>query len=73
MTSCPICNAECTALDPAGDAEGYDCARHGKFKVSRTVLAVKPSKTGSEWDAAFERAKGRASPGEWPCITTHDF
>ena len=67
MTSCPICDAECATVEITGDAEGYDCARHGKFKVSRTVLAVEASKTRGEWDAALERAKGRASPDEWPC------
>jgi hypothetical protein len=73
MTTCPICGSEAGALDRTGDAEGYDCPHHGKFKVSRTVLAVEPTKTRGEWEAALERAKRNAAPGLWPRITTNDF
>jgi hypothetical protein len=73
MTTCPICGSQVQVLDSTGDADGFDCPQHGKFKVSRRVLSVQPTKTRGEWEAALERAMGRADPGVWPCVTSHDF
>ena len=36
MVTCPICGNEIGELPRTGDAEGFDCKQHGKFKVSRT-------------------------------------
>ena len=73
MTHCPICGAEAAELDRTGDADGYACARHGKFKVSGSVLSTRQGASRAEWEAALERAKARASAGEWPTIISTDF
>jgi hypothetical protein len=73
MTTCPICGAEAEALDRTGDAEGFDCPRHRKFKVAGSVSAIEPTKNRQEWEAALKRATERAKPDEWPCITNYDF
>jgi hypothetical protein len=54
MATCPICGAEAETLDRTGDAEGFDCPRHGKFKVASSVLASEPTKnaTRQDWEAA---------------------
>jgi hypothetical protein len=41
MTTCPICRSEAAALDKTGDADGFDCHEHGKFKVAGSVFATK--------------------------------
>jgi hypothetical protein len=60
-----------------GDAEGFDCPKHGKFKVAGTVFVLAsagPQTAGREkWEAAFKKAKEKAKPGSWPLITTYDF
>ncbi len=72
MTMCPICGSKAEALDRTGDADGFDCLRHGKFKVAGTVLTTKNA-TRQEWEAALEKARAKSEPGVWPCITTGDF
>lgn len=73
MTNCPICGAEAGELDRIGDAEGYDCARHGKFKVAGTVLSTKQDANRAEWESALEKAKSRTGDYHWPTIITTDF
>lgn len=70
MFTCPICNSEAEPLSTTGDSEGFDCPRHGNFKVARTVFAVDP-KAG--WEGALAKARSRANSGELPLIMTYDF
>ena len=72
MAMCPICGALAKRLDRTGDAEGFDCPRHGKFKVAGTVMATE-QKANPRWDAALGRAKERTDPGALPCIISSDF
>ena len=73
MINCPICGVEAAELDRTSDAEGYDCPRHGKFKVSRTALSIEQNIGPEQWERALARARGRAKAGEWPILATYDF
>jgi hypothetical protein len=74
MTRCPICGAEAGQLDKTGDADGIDCTRHGKFKVSGTVLSTKRGSVQAEWERALERARSRKrSSDPWPTVISTDF
>lgn len=73
LDHCPICKTEAQRLDKIGDADGFDCPRHGKIKVSGTVMATKMDATAEEWEAALKRAKERADSDEWPIIDGYDF
>ena len=70
---CPICKTKALALGRTGDAMGFDCPEHDKFKVSDTVLSLLRAKTREQWEAALARAKQRTMPGEWPLVTSYDF
>jgi hypothetical protein len=73
MANCPICKSEAAELDKTGNADGFDCPNHSKFKVSSTVLATKSDATREQWEAAFKKAKAR-QPDAWaPLIQTYDF
>ena len=67
---CPICDTECSPLPRVGDAAGFDCPKHGRFKVSDTVFS---RNLRGDWEAALERAKENAMAGEPPTIRTYDF
>lgn len=58
-----------------GDPDGFDCPRHGKFKVAGTIwsLARTESLTEAEWESALAKAKARTKPGELPSITSYDL
>jgi hypothetical protein len=73
MTHCPICGAEVEELDRTGDAEGFDCAHHGKFKVAGSVLSINLRSDRAQWERALEMARARATEGRWPTIVTTDF
>ena len=77
MAVCPICQSEAKEPDKIGDADGFDCPKHGKFKVASTVFVLAsagPLALGcGQWEAAFSKAKERAAPRTWPLITTYDF
>jgi hypothetical protein len=73
MTRCPICGTEAVELDRTGHAEGYDCARHGKFKVAHTVLSTKQGMVRAQWERALEKARSRTTADQWPTIITSDF
>jgi len=73
MDACPICGADARPLPRTGDAEGFDCPMHNQFRVAGTVLATRPDTTRQEWEKAFDRAKARAKPGEYPLIMDSDF
>jgi len=36
---CPICKSPAQDLPRTGDATGFDCPTHGKFKVADTIAA----------------------------------
>jgi hypothetical protein len=71
---CPICKANAKLLDKVGDATGYDCATHGRFRVVGTIFATSDiNRPRAEWEAALKRAKAR-QPDEWaPTIMSTDF
>jgi hypothetical protein len=71
---CPICKCPATPLPKTWDYEGFDCPKHGKFKVHGTVVAVDANHPASreQWEAALEKAKARTKPGEWPLILSYD-
>jgi hypothetical protein len=76
MPICPICQSEAKALDKIGDADGFDCPQHGKFKVAGSVFkeaGTGKTATCEQWEAALKKAKARTKPGEWPLIQTYDF
>jgi hypothetical protein len=72
MTTCPICRSEAAALPKTGDADGFDCHEHGKFKVASSVFATK-NPNREQWEAALKRAETRR-PDAWaPVILIDDF
>jgi hypothetical protein len=72
MTTCPICRSEAAALPKTGDADGFDCHEHGKFKVASSVFATK-NPNREQWEAALKRAETR-QPDAWaPVILIDDF
>jgi len=73
MNTCPICGSDAGELDRTGDAEGFDCRYHGKFKVSGTVLVTKEAADRHQWEDALQKARDRATGGEWPVVTGDDF
>lgn len=76
MNQCPICSSEAAALDRTGDADGFDCPGHGRFKVSSTVFVDLRTKhaTLEQWESALAKAKQKAAGmNESPVITTYDF
>jgi hypothetical protein len=43
------------------DGAGFDCKFHGRFRVSRTVLAQRKKHTRRQWEHALMLARARAS------------
>ena len=75
LPPCPICKSEAAALDKLGDATGYDCGAHGRFRVASSVFATAHlvAAPRQQWEAALKRARDR-QPDEWaPTIKTTDF
>ena len=71
---CPICkNPESKALDKLGNADGFDCPKHDKFRVSSTAKKLKVDATPEQWEAALKKARARTKPDEWPVIRDDDF
>ena len=59
---CSICKAEVKLLDKTGNATGYDCGEHGRFRVVDTIFGTAdidaprarkagPSYTASEFNS----------------------
>jgi hypothetical protein len=71
--TCPICKSNALELDRTGDATGFDCSEHGKFKVSNNVFSTAKETTRELWERALKLAKGRAKLNEWPVIRHFDF
>ena len=61
--------------DKAGEADGFDGLRHGKFKIAGTVLAIAREKRANleQWEAALERAKARQPSALVPLVLSYDF
>jgi hypothetical protein len=73
MATCPICGSNASDLDITGDAESYDCPRHGKFKVSGTAQSWREIASHEQWEGALARAKARVTTDRWPMIITSYF
>jgi hypothetical protein len=72
---CPICKSEAKLLDRTGDATGYECAEHGRFRLAGTIFAipVQIDALREKWEAALKRARER-QPNEWaPLTESTDF
>ena len=74
MPKCPICQSEAKPLDVTGNFSGFDCPKHGPFKVTGSVFKNAPTKDAEphQWEAALKKAQARAGAA-WPLITTYDF
>ena len=76
MEKAPICKSEVPVLDKLGHADGFDCPKDGRFKVSETVLSMPEfmRRPRADWEAALKKAKAVNQPEEWaPCITSYHF
>ena len=71
---CPICKSA-VQEHRTGDATGFDCETHGKFKVANAVFKEGRVKnyTREQWEAALRKAMQRTKAGEWPVIKSTDF
>jgi hypothetical protein len=58
---CPICKSAVHEFDRTGDATGFDCETHGKFKVANTVFKDGRVKNyvRAQWDGALRKASHR--------------
>ena len=50
---CPICNSPALDLPHTGDATGFHCPIHGKFKVADTI--VFDGYTRQQWEVALKK------------------
>ena len=72
-TVCPICKSSVKPLHKTNDTDGFDCPRHGKFRVSRTTVSTKSGAPPEQWEAAFKTAKAHTAANESPVIQDADF
>jgi hypothetical protein len=73
--TCPICKTKAQPLDKLGDADGFECATHERFRVAGSVFGTPALRDAPRvnWQAALKRARTR-QPSEWaPTIETCDF
>ena len=68
---CPICNSPAQELDRTGDATGFHCATHGKFKIADTIFLE--DYTRQQWEVALKKAQLRTKQGECPIVRIRDF
>jgi len=68
---CPICNSPALDLPHTGDATGFHCPIHGKFKVADTI--VFDGYTRQQWEVALKKAQLRTKRGDWPIVRSGDF
>jgi hypothetical protein len=68
---CPICNSPALDLPHIGDATGFHCPTHGKFKVADTI--VLDEYTRQQWEVALKKAQLRTKQGKWPLVRLGDF
>jgi hypothetical protein len=58
-------------FDRTGDATGFDCVTHGKFKIADTIFTE--DYTRQQWEVALKKAQLRTKQGEWPIVRIRDF
>jgi hypothetical protein len=58
-------------LDRTGDATGFHCATHGKFKITDTIFPE--DYTRQQWEFALKKAQLRTKQGELPLVRIRDF
>ena len=68
---CPICNSPVEELDRTGDATGFHCPTHGKFKIADTIFPE--DYTRQQWELALKKAQLGTKQGEWPIVRVRDF
>ena len=68
---CPICKSPAKELPRTGDATGFQCATHGKFKIADTIFPE--DYTRQQWEVALKKASLRTKQGEWPIVRIRDF
>ena len=73
--TCPVCESELAAatIEKGGDWEPFNCLNCGRFRISRTALAERPSRwqTTRRSPAVLSYAiRQMQKPGEWPLLTT---
>ena len=71
----PHLQVRSSSTQKLGDATGYDCGAHGRFRVASSVFATAHlvAAPRQQWEAALKRARDR-QPDEWaPTIKTTDF
>jgi hypothetical protein len=76
MAECQICDPKDEApRDVTNSFKAYDCPKHGKFRISLTVLALSEYRNSDarRWEAALKRAKADAKRGELPTINYYHF
>jgi hypothetical protein len=71
MPQCPICKSAAEEIDQRlFDGVGFDCRRHGRFRVTGTVIKLMESNewTRRAWENALMVAKRAAKLGDLPLI-----
>jgi hypothetical protein len=68
---CPICKSPAKELARTGDATGFHCPTHGKFKMADTIF--EDDYTRRQWEVALKKAQLRTKQGEWPIVRHGDF
>lgn len=72
---CPICKTKAKPIDNTEGTIGFDCPKHRRFRVTRSVFAAPAHRDASEkrWEKALQRARER-DPDAWaPTIKSDDF
>jgi hypothetical protein len=71
--TCPICKHQTKPIDNMVDTIGFDCPKHGKFRVTSTIKAMPAHWNASEerWEIALHRARSR-HPDAWAAIITDE-
>jgi hypothetical protein len=76
MAQCPICRSAEEEIDRGlFDGVGFDCKRHGRFRVSGTVINLMKSNEWPrrDWERALMLAQGEAVGDALPLITSDHF
>jgi hypothetical protein len=71
MAQCPICKSAAEEIDRGFfDGVGFDCRRHGRFRVTGPVIKLMESNewTRQAWESALMVAKRAAKLGDLPLI-----
>ena len=71
MAQCPICKSAAEEIDRGFfDGVGFDCRRHGRFRVTGPVIKLMESNewTRRAWENALMVAERAAKLGDLPLI-----